>query len=145
MIYLSIPYGMVFKKVVLNGIETDCFVDPLQVMNKIPLQELVKNVLRTNSGRKREIPLAEFTIYTRYPPNEDRLFLAYEPNQNGKLPSLNYELVNGREKQRIVYGHCSSAWFLLVPLSSSRRQEVEEARDEQRANRRHYGDSPCST
>ncbi|KTD03566.1 permease [Fluoribacter gormanii] len=155
MIYLTIPSGMVFKKVAVqtnNSSEaeqiSDCFVNP-EEGTVIELQNLVKEALRSNSGRKNCISLKDITIYLNKPPATSELFLAYTPNHNGKHPTeIEPKVITGREaqkydpKQHTSYG---SFWYQQIHLSADKQLEIEEKMSEQKANRRHIGDSPMST
>ncbi|PWY56188.1 permease [Legionella qingyii] len=155
MIYVTIPSGMVFKKIAVqqnNSNETeqisDCFVTP-EEGTIIDLQNLVKEALRTNSRRKNCINLKDITIYLNKPPATSELFLAYTPNHNGKHPTeIEPKVITGREahqydpKQYTRYG---SFWYQQIHLSADRQSEIEEKMSEQKANRRHIGYSPLST
>lgn len=154
MIYLSIPSGMVFKKVTCdkgdNSIDNtrDCFVDTKEGA-VIELQDLIKEALRTNKGHKKSIQLKEFTIHLKKPPNTDESFLAYSPNHNGKYPTeIEPKLVKGKDarkydpKQYTSYG---SFWYRETVLTSERQLEIKEKRLAQKNDRRHTGDNPKPT
>ncbi|MCE0723568.1 MULTISPECIES: permease [Legionella] len=150
MIYLSIPVGMVFRKMSSGVRIRDCFVDP-QKGTVIELQDLVKEALRNNTGRKSHVVLKEneFTIYLSTPPNTDDSFLAYVPNHNGKYPTaVKPEIVSGKSAQKYdpkyntKYG---SFWYQQILLTTEQELEIEDKMLEQRENRRHTGSSPNAT
>ena len=148
MIYLSIPKGMKYKQInVTIELAKDYFIDPEGIIEKIALQDLVKEALKNNTGRLHEIKLKEFTIYLRKPPSTDEFFLKYTPNHNGKYSTtVQPELIQGSLAQNppttTQYG---SFWFQQIPLSEEKMNEVLEARKEQSQNRRHTGSSPKAT
>ncbi|KTD41475.1 hypothetical protein [Legionella parisiensis] len=150
MIYLSIPTGMVFRKVATGAKIRDCLVDP-KGGGVIELQDLVKEALRNNTGRKSCIELKEkgFTIYLKLPPNSDDSFLAYAPNHNGKYPTeVEPKIVSGKTVQKYDpkydtrYG---SFWHQNMYLTAKQELEIENKMLEQRENRRHIGNSPNAT
>lgn len=154
MIYLTIPKGMTFRQITTvtedkKTSETrDCLVDTTG-KNIIELQSLVKDALRTNTGRKKSIELKDFTIYLRIPPNTDAQFLEYIPNHNGRYPTKTEpKLVIGKEAQKYdpkVYSSYGTFWSHHTFLTNSQKLELEEKRLAQKENRRHYGDSPLPT
>lgn len=144
--YLSIPKGMIYEQKVINKVATDYFVDPTEKRPPIELQALVKEALRDNNRRKKVIELEEFTIYLKNPPHESEMYLKYTPNHNGKFATTcKTELIDGRSASAIYRSQPGCLWFQAAPLSKERLEEVLVARDEQRENRRHTGDSPCPT
>ncbi|KTD09230.1 Permease [Legionella gratiana] len=154
MIYLTIPKGMVFKKITTEDQDKktseirDCFIDATG-KNIIELQDLVKDALRTNTGRKKCIKLDQFTIYLRTPPNTDEPFLAYNPNHNGRYPTATEpEYVIGKNAQKYdpkIYSSYGTFWSHHMYLTRSQEIELEEKRLAQKENRRHYGDCPLPT
>lgn len=148
MIYLSIPVGMVFRKVDIGARIKDCFVDP-QRGTVIELQDLVKDALRNNTGRKNHIDLKEFTIYLNTPPKTDDFFLAYIPNHNGKYPTaVEPEIVIGKSAQKYDPKHHTkygSFWYKHMYLTAKQESEIEDKMLEQRENRRHIGSNPNAT
>ncbi|KTC79405.1 hypothetical protein [Legionella cherrii] len=153
MIYLSIPPGKVFKKVVEideHGCPKeakDCFVD-LEDGSIIELQDLIKSALQ-NMGRKSHITLEAFTIYLKTPPNTEDYFLAYTPNHNGKYPTeVEPEVVMGKNVQKYNPGahtKYGSFWHSELYLKAEKKLQVAEKMLEQKENRQHVGDSPNPT
>jgi hypothetical protein len=148
MIFLSIPKGMQFKQITEEDNTIDYFVDPNDKLPRINIQELVKEALQYNRGRKKEIVLDEFTIYRRKPPYADKNFLQYTPDHNGKYFTkekpvlINGKKFVGEKNSETRYG---TFWYQITPLSDKRMAEVLAQHTEQRENRRHVGDSPAAT
>ncbi|RUR08921.1 permease [Legionella sp. km772] len=137
---------MEYQKVKEGSIEHDYFVDPQGIKPRIDLQEQLKEALRANTGRKKEINAGDFIIYLKKPPFKNESFLTYIPHQNGKHAT--------QETPRIISGlSCSTyrstsygtLWHQITPLNAQRLEEVLAAREAQRDNRRHIGDSPLAT
>jgi hypothetical protein len=146
MIYISIPQGMKYQKLMHEGRLKDCFVDE-HGTKVIPFQDHVKETLRHNKKQRKEISLAEIKIYLYPPKLESGRFLKYEPENNGKFPTTKTpevtELITNPSHRAITQsGQC---WFQVTPISTQRREEIEAKRDEQLHNRRHDGDSPLPT
>lgn len=154
MIYLTIPKGMVFEKINSENQDKktlatrDCFID-VSREKIIDLQSLVKDALRTNTGRKATIELKELTIYLRMPPDNEELFLAYDPNHNGKYPTATKpEYVIGKDAQKFDpkrFARYGTFWSDYAILTPTQKIELAEKRIAQRENRRHYGDCPLPT
>ncbi|HHF7368281.1 TPA: permease [Legionella bozemanae] len=149
MIYLSIPVGMVFRKVTTEAKIRDCFVDP-KGGAVIELQDLVKEALRNNTGRKNRIEIEKgFTIYLNTPPNTDESFLTYVPNHNGKYPTaVEPKIISGKKTQKYdpkSHTRYGSFWHQHMFLTVEQEVEIEDKMLEQRENRRHSGNSPNAT
>ncbi|QMT60121.1 permease [Legionella sp. PC997] len=153
MIYITIPPGMVFKRVTLekndfNGVEklSDCFANQETI---IDLQNLVKEALRTNTGRKNCIKLKDITIYLNTPPDTSESLLAYTPNHNGKYPTeIEPKVVTGHDAQKYdpkKYTQYGSFWYKQIYLTAEKQLDIQEKMLEQKADRRHIGDCPKST
>ena len=144
--YLSIPIGMKYEQIAENESQRDYFVDPNGVLPRIDIQKVLKEALRTNTGRAKHIELGEFTIYRVKPPYRDESFLHYIPNCNGRHATKEaIELVNGTSfppPQQTRYG---TFWFQALPLDPTTLEGILERRAEQREDRRHSGDSPKPT
>ncbi|MCW8397597.1 permease [Legionella sp. PATHC038] len=154
MIYISIPPGKAFKKIVVemdehNNAKTfkDCFVD-LEDGSIIELQDLIKEALQ-NTKRKSEINLKAFTIYLKKPPATEDSFLSYTPNHNGKYPTdVEPEIVIGKNVQKYnpaaqtKYG---SFWHRQLFLTTDKQSEITAKMEAQKQDRRHVGDSPKAT
>lgn len=156
MIYLSIPEGMVYqqKKVISAGSENaslkDFFVDPNGKRPDIPLQDIVKDMLRTNTGQKKIIEKDGITLYRKIPPYEKTQFLQYAPEENAKFATKTTPVVASGMDFRASLNKANTKqygqlWFKENPLPKDKQELVEDKRDEQRDNRRHIGDSPKAT
>ncbi|MCW8410456.1 permease [Legionella sp. PATHC035] len=153
MIYLSIPPGKVFKKVIEideHGSPKDakdCFVD-LEDGSIIELQDLIKEALQ-NTRRKSEITLKAFTIYLKTPPATEDSFLAYTPNHNGKYSTdVEPEIVIGKNVQKYNPGaqtKYGSFWYSQLFLITDKQLEIAAKMKAQKQDRRHVGDSPKPT
>jgi hypothetical protein len=144
--YLSIPKGMQYAQITEHGISTDYFIDPLGIRPRINLQEQIKEALRHNAGRKKEIKLAEFTIYLKDNIFMERVILKYTPNQNGALATLVPAItIDKNPKKPSVQTSYGTLWHKVTPLTEERLQKVIEACEQQKADRRHWGDSPKAT
>lgn len=127
-----------------NRVEKDFLIDPNNPENDIPLQDTIHEELRRVRGPK--VKTGDLEIYFKNPPNTKQLFLKYEPNRNGKLPSNKFEEIKGVNAQpRISNTKYGEFWFQNVYLSPNRRDQVHDDRDETRKNRQHIGDSPTPT
>ncbi|MDI1352973.1 MAG: permease [bacterium] len=141
--YLSIPKGMIYQQI--N--QTDFFIDPQNIVPPINFQLMLKLALQHNKHREQVIKLDDFTIYRKRPPYDDNLYLSYIPYLNGKEATKEaVKLVKGNSfyKQVETRGY-GEFWFRSVYLSQEKLEAIQVLREEQRENRRHSGDSPCST
>lgn len=139
---------MQFKQITDGEQTVDFFIDPNDKLPQINIQDLVKDALQNNKGRKKVIDLPDFTIYRHKPPYIDKEFLKYVPDHNGKyFTKVKPILVNGKEfhpgkSPETRYG---TFWYQVTPLSEARIAEVLVQQSEQRENRRHIGDRPSAT
>jgi len=149
--YISIPQGMIFKKITSNGKTRDCFIDendflePGKSRPVIELQQIVKDFLQNNRGRVKKKEFPQFTIYTKEPPATLDYFLEYTPNNNGKNPtSIEPKAVQGVDAQKYHpenHSRSGTFWYQQTELSAKKLEQVKEDREEERKNRQHIGDS----
>lgn len=151
MVYIAIPTGWTFIKTVDKN-SKDCLADASG--KQIVIQELVKDALRhrmrgTSSvnGVTKDTHGFIVTIYFRRPPDTPENFLMYKPTNNGKLPAEHTEMVVGHDKQikYVTTSHTATLWYTNALFSPAQRAVLVEKSAQQRANRRHTGDSPTAT
>jgi hypothetical protein len=144
MLYIKIPNGMHFSQITDKEANhtQDILIDDSG--NKIDLQEMVKDFLRDPKAYEAKKPSPEkLTILFKPPIPMDDSYLLYEPNRNGKLPTIQPVKLGSEHKQSsAVSTRYGEFWHQKVPMSAEKRQEVLKAQDEQRQNRRKSGDSP---
>ncbi len=122
------------------------FVDPHGIKPRINIQEKLKEAIRHNNGRQKAIDVGEFSIYLKKPPYVNASFLKYIPDHNGKNATKESVIaVSGFSFPRSLTTTYGTLWYQMTKLSVERLAEVLEARDAQRENRRHSGDSPSAT
>ena len=147
MLYIKIPKGMFFKQVEDENFKPikDILIDDSG--KTINLQEVVQEVLRDRrSYEANKIKTEGLIILFKPLQIMDDSYLLYEPNRNGKFPTikpvaLGSEYKSGKENSAnsTRYGEF---WHQKIPMSAEKRQEVLEAQAEQRENRRKSGDCP---
>lgn len=155
MIYISIPQDWTFDG---TNYDSDVFVNTAsETTRTIPLQELIKDCLRTKQRHATSVSLNNkethnetITIYFKLPPNTDDFFIQYEPQRNGKEKSTHARPVKGNNVQGIKLKHVDGLlWHQIaenrVRLTEERLAELEQKSEEQAENRRHTGDSPLAT
>ena len=151
MIYIAVPEGWIFTKA--NEVDNkDLLVD--ESGRQIDIQDIIKTYLRTRNRHHPSLNVQDestygvkVTLYFRWPPNTNSQFLMYKPNNNGKLASEHTKIIIGHDKQikHTTFSHIESLWYKQVPLTQEKYERFKEKYEQQKADRRHYGDSPKAT
>lgn len=147
MLYIIIPPGMRFEtlpkiKTTKDGIniETtdDCFVSDNENQAPISIQDTVKSFYQTHK------PFAVINGLEchKRKPITPKPILPYIANKNGTCPGKVFVPV--KQPQPTTQYH-AAWWATNTFLSERRTTELEKKRAEQRADRRHCGDSPKAT
>ncbi len=158
MIYINIPSGWKFDN---KNYPSDVLVKENSETGKvkpeeiIELQSLIKDCLRTKKRHATSFSLdlkdthnEKITIFFKRAPEGN--YLEYHPNRNGKFKAEKAEIILKKEIQQVSFSnsHTGLLWFQRLDrcaLNPKRREEVEKMALEQKANRRHNGDSPKAT
>ena len=153
MLYILVPDGWAFQSGNNERQTKDCLVHQIN-KTQMPLQEIIQSCLQNWPRYKNCVTKAQplfgetLEIFRKMPLIQQGTVLEYSPKNNGKLPStdvkvLYKEFVKKNHLQLINPFH-----FLHNPavvLSSERRSLLQDKAEDQKANRRHYGDSPSAT
>lgn len=120
---------------------------------QIDLQAIIKEYLRTHKRGERSRTVQGpathgVPIILSLKPIAAISVLKYEPMNNGRYPAISAE-IDGKViaksaslKPRPAFG---SVWYQHAFLSPARMAEVKDKAEEQRDNRRHWGQSPLAT
>lgn len=151
MIFLKIPNNLIFERQAIGEEIQDILIEHETKQIKWNIQELVKKVLQHNKRHEQTIHLKEenIIVYLKRPPADESMYLAYQPNRNGKYPSLEEpKFVKGstyKVHNPATQSSHGSFWYHFIPLSSDKKESIQQQQQERKLNRRHSGDCPCPT
>ena len=152
MLYIEIPDGMRFDVLIQigrkNGVDVEVKEDhfvPNDDSDKAPIsiQAVVKKFLSSH----KKSAVVDGLQCSKTKPMTSAPILVYRANNNGTGPSDKVIELNLTQKnaQTSTASNPATWWAQGGFLSEEKRAALDKKRDEQRANRRHYGDSPSAT
>ncbi|MCA0402301.1 MAG: hypothetical protein LCH30_00750 [Proteobacteria bacterium] len=148
MLYISLPEGWKFDN------QNEKFDALTQGENKIDIQFLIKELLRTKKKTDYKVTLnskethyEDIIIYFRRPPNDEALYIQYEPKQNGKHKTEQFEIVQGKDRQlKKMIHQVGKLWHQISEntqgIVQDRLDKIQEKSTEQKLNRQKIGNSP---